>query len=91
MSIDKKQSELNLQILLKSAIRSLQDTYNKYRVAIIEDFRYSWYSDNGEFTVLGGAEERKKNIEYLRNEVMSLKIKVDAIKNEIKEKEESEG
>jgi len=85
----KKQPEPNLQ-LLKSAISALQVTYNDYKTAIIKDLQFSWYTDDGEFTFLAGAEERKKQIADLGKEVVRLQVKVDEIKNEIKARAESE-
>ena len=88
----KKQPESpNLQLLLKSAISALQDTYKEYKRAIINDLLCSWYSDDGEFAFLAGAEERKKKIEDLGKEVTRLHFEVNQIKNEIKaDKAESE-
>ena len=86
----KKQPEPDLQLLLKSAISELQVTYTNYKNAIIKDLQYSWYSDNGEFTFLAGAEERKKKIADLRKEVVLLQVLIGGIKNEIKAKAESE-
>ncbi|MBQ9589279.1 MAG: hypothetical protein IJR29_03740 [Butyrivibrio sp.] len=86
----KKQPEPNLQLILKSAIWALQVTYKDYKTAIIKDLQFSWYSDNGDFTFLAGAEERKKKIADLGKEVVRLKVKVEEIKNEIKAKEKSE-
>ena len=88
----KKQTKPNLQFILKSAISALQVTYKDYKTAIIEDLRCSWYSDDGEFAFLAGAEERKKKIEDLGKEVTRLHFEVDKIKNEIEaDKVESEG
>lgn len=84
----KKQPEPNLQLILKSAISALQVTYKDYKSAIIKDLQYSWYSDDGEFSVLAGAEERKKEIADLGKEVVRLQAKVDEIKNEMKVKAE---
>jgi hypothetical protein len=82
----------NLQFILKSAISALQVVYKDYKNAIIEDLRCSWYSDDGEFAFLAGAEERKKKIEDLGKEVTRLHFEVDKIKNEIEaDKAESEG
>ena len=87
----KKQTKPNLQFILKSAISALQVTYKDYKTAIIEDLRCSWYSDDGEFAFLAGAEERKKKIEDLGKEVTRLHFEVNQIKNEIKaDKAESE-
>lgn len=86
----KKQLEPNLQVILKSAISALQVTYKDYKAAIIKDLQYSWYSDDGEFSVLAGAEERKKEIADLEKEVVRLQARVDEIKDEIKVKAESE-
>lgn len=90
MSMKKKQPEPNLQLILKSAISALQDTYKNYKTAIINDLQCSWYSDNGELIFLSGVEERKKKITDLEKEVVRLQVKVDEIKNEIKTKVESE-
>ena len=87
----KKQPEPDLQLTLKSAISALQIAYTNYKNAIIKDLQYSWYSDNGEFTFLAGAEERKKKIADLGKEVVRLQVIVGEIKNEIKAKVESEG
>ena len=86
----KKQSEPDLQLLLKSAISELQATYTNYKNAIIKDLQCSWYSDNGEFTFLAGSEERKKKIADLEKKVVRLQVIVGEIKNEIKAKVESE-
>jgi hypothetical protein len=86
----KKQPEPNLQLILKSAISALQNAYKGYKTAVIEDLQSSWYSDDGVFTFLAGAEERKKKIEDLGKEILRLKFKVDEIKNEMKVKTESE-
>jgi len=83
----KKQTKPNLQFILKSAISALQVTYNDYKRAIINDLNCSFYSDDGEFTFLSGKEERKRKIEFLGNEVVRLQVKVDYIKNKIKESE----
>ena len=87
----KKQSEPNLQLMLRSAISVLQVTHKDYKNAIIKDLRSSWYSDDGDLCFLAGIEERKKKIADLGKEVERLRVKVDEIKNEIKAKEESEG
>lgn len=86
----KKQPEPDLYFTLKSAITALQIAYKDYKNAIIKDLQCSWYSDDGIFSFLAGAEERKKKIEDLGKEVMHLQFKVDEIKNEIKVKTESE-
>ena len=85
-----KQPEPNLQIMLKTTISALQITYKNYITAIIKHLQYSWYSDDGEFTILAGAEERKKKIEDLGKEIVRLQVIVDEIKNEIKAKAESD-
>ena len=86
-----KQTEPNLQLILQSTISALQVAYNNYKTAIIKDLQYSWYSDNGEFTFLAGAEERKKKIADLGKEVVRLQVEVDEIKKEIEaDKRESE-
>ena len=46
----KKQVKPNLQLMLKSTISALQVTYKDYKAAIIEDLRYTWFSDNGDLT-----------------------------------------
>ena len=86
----KKQSEPNLQLMLKSVISALQVTYKDYKTAIIKDLKYTWYSDDGEFTFLAGAEERKKQIEDLGKEIARLQNRVCEIKNEIKARTERE-
>ena len=87
----KKQPKPNLQRILESAISALQVAYKDYKTAIIKDLQCSWYSDNGEFTFLAGAEERKKKIADLGKEVVRLQFRVDEIKNEIgADKAESE-
>ena len=86
----KKQPEPDLQLILKSTISELQVTYTNYKNAIIKDLQYSWYSDNGEYTFLAGAEERKKKIADLEKKVVRLQVIVGEIKNEIKAKVESE-
>ena len=83
----KKQTEPNLQLLLKSAISALQVAYTNYKTAIIKDLQYTWYSDNGELTFLSGVEERQKKIADLGKEVVRLQAKVEEIKNEIKARE----
>lgn len=86
-----KQLESNLQLILKSTISALQIAYMNYKTAIIKDLQYSWYSDNGDFTFLAGAEERKKKIADLGKEVARLQVEVDEIKNMIEaDKEERE-
>lgn len=83
----KKQNKPNLQLVLKSAISALQVTYKDYKTAVIKDLQSTWYSNDGVFTFLAGAEERKKKITDLGKEVVRLQFEVDKIKNEI----ESEG
>lgn len=90
MSMKKQPEQPNLQLLLKSAILALQVAYTNYKTAIINDLQYTWYSNDGEFSFLDGAEERKKQIEDLGKEVVRLQVKVGEIKNEIKAKVESE-
>lgn len=86
-----KQLESNLQLILKSTISALQIAYMNYKTAIIKDLQYSWYSDNGDFTFLAGAEERKKKIADLGKEVARLQVEVNEIKNMIEaDKEERE-
>ena len=84
----KKQPKPNLHLILKSAISALQVAYTNYKTAIIKDLQFSWYSDEGEYTVLSGVEERKKKIADLGKEVVRLQFKVEEIKNEIKAKDE---
>lgn len=79
----KKQVKPNLQLMLKSTISALQVTYKDYKAAIIEDLRYTWFSDNGDLTFFAGAEERRKKIVDLAMEVIRLQTEVDKIKDEI--------
>lgn len=79
----KKQTKPNLQFILKSAISSLQVAYKDYQNAVIKDLQSTWYSNDGVFTFLEGAEERKKKITDLGKEVARLQFEVDKIKNDI--------
>jgi hypothetical protein len=86
----KKQSEPNLQLMLRSAISALQVTHKDYKNAIIKDLQSSWYSDDGDLCFLAGIEERKKKIADLGKELIRLQVIVDELKNEIKVKAERE-
>lgn len=79
----RRQNKPNLQLLLRSTVSALQDTYSSYKKAVVEDLRCTWYSDDGEFTFLAGAEERKKKITDLAWEVIRLQTEVARIKEEM--------
>ena len=75
----------NYEMILDSAVYSLQQTYEDYKRAVVDSLKWTWFDKNGVFTTLDGAEERSKKIENLNREVMRLMLKVEEIKAESEE------
>ena len=77
----------NHKIMLDSAVCALQQTYEDYKRAVVDNLKWSWFDENGVFTILDGAEERNRKIEDLKCEVMRLMLKVEEIKAESEDEE----
>ena len=78
----KKEPKQNLGLVFDTTVYALQQKYNEYKEAINAFYRYTFYNDNGEFSILAGHEDRSKKVEELEKEVIRLKQAVDALKGE---------
>ena len=78
-----KNREPNYQIMLKSAIMSLQQEFEDYKKAVVKNLQYTWFDDNGIFTTYEGVEKRNKDIEEKAKEVTRLMFKVAELKQEV--------
>ena len=72
--------EPNYQILYKSTIYALRDTFNRYRDAINESLKWTFIDSDGEFCVLAGYEDRQAEIEELKKEMLRLQFKIKELK-----------
>lgn len=86
----KKILEPNYQMMLDSAITSLQQTYNDYKEKTIKNIDLTWIDQNGLFTVVSGLEERNEEIERLKKEITRLCFKVEELKQMVDMRKESE-
>ena len=83
--MSKKVQEPNYQLVLSSAISSLQQTYREYKKAIIDNLSSTWIDDSGAFVVHAGADERNLKIKELEKEVIRLQFKVEELKGMVAE------
>ena len=72
--------EPDYDVMLKSAIWSLQYTYDEWKKAVDREHLFNGVSYDGEFWVLAGSEDRIKHIQDLHREVIRLKFRVDELK-----------
>ena len=72
--------EPNYQILLSSAIYSLQNVYIQYKKAINECLNWTFIDGDGEFCVLEGYEERYERVNELSREILRLQFEVKELK-----------
>ena len=70
----------NYDMLIDSIICSLRTTYNEYKKACSDWYKFTWINDEGDFVILAGWEERAAKIEELSEEIDRLQYKLDEIK-----------
>lgn len=78
-----KQIAPNYEIMLSSAVTSLQQAYKAYKDAVIDNLNWTFIDDDGKLVMLEGVEERIAKINELKKEVVRLKFKVGEIRNEV--------
>ena len=83
--MNKKINEPNYELILKSAISSLQNTYEQYKKAVYESIKYTFINGNGELCMLGGQEERQAKVENLKQELLRLENQIEEIMMKIYE------
>ena len=79
----------NYELMLNSAVCALQQAYEDYKKAVIDNLKYTWFDKNGVLTILDGGEERNRKIEELNKEVMRLMLKVEEIKADMQNQQET--
>lgn len=72
----------NYKIMFDSAVCALQQAYKEYRKSVMDNLKWTWIDNNGEFVILDGAEERNRKIKELEYEVVRLMFRVREIKAE---------
>ena len=82
--------EPNYQMMLDSAITSLQEAYKDYKAKVIKNMQLTWIDQNGAFTFCSGLEERNEEIERLKKEITRLCFKVEELKQMVDMRKESE-
>ena len=70
----------NYELLYKSAVFALQDTYRQYKKAINNCLKWTFIDDSGNFCILAGYEERNAKVEELSREIVRLQFKVKELK-----------
>lgn len=67
----------NYQILFDSAVHGLQTAYNDYKKVIMEDLKWTWYDDVGNFCFFGDAKARKERIANAEKDVRYMQEEVE--------------
>ena len=76
-----KEPTPNYNIMLDSAVCSLQNAYADYKKAVVDSLRMTWIDKDGVLTVLDGMEAQIQKADELKREVMRLMFKVREIKD----------
>ena len=71
----------NYDMLIDSIICGLRTTYNEYKKACTDWYKFTWINDEGDFTILAGWEERAAKIEELSDEMNRLQDRLDEVKH----------
>ena len=82
--------ESNYDMLLRSAITSLQCVYDEYKKSVKDSLNYTFYNSNGDLCILNGYEEKCLESMRLENEVKEKWAKVIILKNKMKKEDSPE-
>lgn len=77
----RKKTEPNYELLFKSAVTGLQNTYSQYKTAMTRALQYTWYGDDGNYAELDSAIEQRDKAHRLWYEVDRLKAQVEEYRN----------
>lgn len=65
------------ELLFKSAVSSLKQTYGDYKKAMIESIRWTWYGQDGNYCEMDFVRENREKAHRLWYEVDRLKAQVE--------------
>ena len=85
-----KDLKFNYEMLYKSAVFALQETYRQYKKAINDCLKWSFIDDKGTFCALSGHEERQAKAVELWNEVLRIQSDLERIKQQMSEGSDAE-
>lgn len=85
----RKEPTPNYDLMFKSAVYALQIAYAEYKKAVIEELRWTFFDNEGHFSVLSEYEKRAKKTNDAEKEVVRLREEVDKLR-ELKDGEQIE-
>ena len=68
----KKEPTPNYQLMYQSAVCGLQQAYNRYKVAVYEEIRWTFIGNDGRIGILDGYKERNEKTKEAYEEVKRL-------------------
>ena len=73
----------NYQLMFESAVGALQTAYAEYKKARTEQYRWTFFDNNGNFCFLEGYKERKERVDTAEKEVARLMQEVKELRAKI--------
>lgn len=73
----------NYQLMFESAVGALQNAYAEYKKARTEQYRWTFFDNNGNFCFLEGYKKRKERVDTAEKEVARLMKEVEELRKKI--------
>lgn len=68
----KKEPTPNYQLMFQSAVYGLQQAYDRYKVAVREEIRWTFIGNDGRLNILDGYKERNEKTKEAYEEVQRM-------------------
>ena len=76
----KRKPTPNYDLMFQSAVGALQNAYSEYKKARAEQFRWTFFDNDGRFCFLDGYKERKERVDNAEKEVARMLKKVEKLR-----------
>lgn len=82
----KRQIEQDYDIVFNSSVCALQQAYNKYKRLLNDYMKYTFYDNNGCFSIVSGYEDRAGSIMQAEKEWKRLVHEVEHYRQKVSER-----
>lgn len=76
----RKEPTPNYDIMFQSAVYGLQQAYTEYKKAVSEEWEWTFFNSDGQFSILAGYEERHQKTKKASAEVTRMMVIVEELR-----------